>query len=190
MRRPAARWDASPKNTFVPASNRCLCTSCRIGYGNGKPRDRDIFAEEPNARLKALVTRFLPLFFAAGLSLALAGLLYFVSQASKERDEALASQRHSFLVMNIARALDATISRSESTLARYVISTDKDVGRVYQSEWRLARQQLDLLARETRKDSRQKALVAQLREAYMQRGTELNDIALRTSYDQQVGSLA
>jgi signal transduction histidine kinase/ActR/RegA family two-component response regulator len=137
-----------------------------------------------------LVTRFLPLFFAAGLSLALAGLLYFVTQASKERDEALASQRHSFLVMNIARALDATISRSESTLARYVISTDKDVGRIYQSEWRLAGQQLELLARETRKDSRQKALVAQLREAYMQRGTELNDIALRTSYDQKMGSLA
>ena len=137
-----------------------------------------------------MVTRFLPLFFAAGLSLALAGLLYFVTQASKERDEALASQRHSFLVMNIARALDATISRSESTLARYVISTDKDVGRIYQSEWRLAGQQLELLARETRKDSRQKALVAQLREAYMQRGTELNDIALRTSYDQKMGSLA
>lgn len=92
--------------------------------------------------------------------------------------------------MNIARALDATISRSESTLARYVISTDKNVGRVYQSEWGKAGQQLELLARETRKDSSQKALVAQLRDAYLQRGRELNDIALRTSYDQKMGSLA
>jgi signal transduction histidine kinase len=54
----------------------------------------------------------------------------------------------------------------------------------------MAGKQLDLLARETRKDSGQKALVMQLREAYMQRGTELNDIALRTSYDQKMGSLA
>lgn len=137
-----------------------------------------------------MIARFLPLFFAAGLSLTLAALLFFVSQASRERDNALTSQRHSFVVMNIARALDATISRSESTLARYVISTDKDVGRIYQSEWGKAGQQLELLARETRKDPAQKALVAQLREAYLQRGQELNDIALRTSYDQKMGSLA
>ncbi|HKR17575.1 MAG TPA: ATP-binding protein [Rhizorhapis sp.] len=120
----------------------------------------------------------------------MAALLFFVSQASKERDQALTSQRHSFVVMNIARALDATISRSESTLARYVISTDKDVGRVYQSEWGKAGQQLELLARETRKDPAQKVLVAQLRDAYLERGRELNDIALRTSYDQKMGSLA
>lgn len=139
--------------------------------------------------MRALIGRFLPLFFAAGLSLTLAALLYFVSQAGEERDDALASQHHSFLVMNIARALDGTIARSESTLARYVISTDKDVGRLYQSEWRKAGHQLELLARETRKDSRQKALVAQLREAYFQRGRELDDIALRTSYDQKMGAL-
>lgn len=113
-----------------------------------------------------------------------------MTQAGKERDEALARQRHSFAVMNIARALDATVAKSEYILARYVISTDKDVGRLYQSEWRRAGAQLELLARETRKDADQKALVAELREAYLQRGRELDDIALRTSYDQKMGALA
>src|SRR3546814_1383368 len=52
--------------------------------------------------------------------------------------------------MNIARAADATIARAEYILARYVISTDKDVGRLYQSEWRRAGLQLELLARQVR----------------------------------------
>ncbi|MBK5263655.1 MAG: response regulator, partial [Alphaproteobacteria bacterium] len=94
------------------------------------------------------------------------------------------------MVMNIARALDGTIAKSEYILARYVISTDKDVGRLYQSEWHKAGQQLELLKRETRDSPRQMMLVSQLRDAYMQRGRELDDIALRTSYDQKMGSLA
>src|SRR3546814_3825074 len=92
--------------------------------------------------------------------------------------------------MNIARAADATIARAEYILARYVISTDKDVGRLYQSEWRRAGLQLELLARQVRDSPPQKALVAQLRLAYRERGRELDDIALRTSYDQKMGSLA
>src|SRR3546814_8678601 len=155
-----------------------------------KPEGRAIFADEPNIRPLCALVRFLPLFFAAALSLALAALLYFVSQAGRDRDEALASQRHSFLVMNIARAADATIARAEYILARYVISTDKDVGRLYQSEWRRAGLQLELLARQVRDSPPQTALVAQLRLAYRERGRELDDIALRTSYDQQLGSLA
>src|SRR3546814_20259080 len=78
-----------------------------------KPEVRAIFADEPNIRPWSDLGRFLPLFFAAALSLALAALLYFVSQAGRARDEALASQRHSFLVMNIARAADATSARAE-----------------------------------------------------------------------------
>src|SRR3546814_6640872 len=113
----------------------------------------------------------------------LAALRYFGSQAGRERAAALATQRHSFLVMNIARAADATIARAEYILARYVISTDKDVGRLYQSEWRRAGLQLELLARQVRDSPPQKALVAQLRLAYRERGRELDDIALRTSYD-------
>src|SRR3546814_13314599 len=86
--------------------------------------------------------------------------------------------------MNIVRAADATIARAEYILARYVISTDKDVGRLYQSEWRRAGLQLELLARQVRDSPPQKALVAQLRLAYRERGRELDDIALSTRHDQ------
>src|SRR3546814_15835721 len=92
--------------------------------------------------------------------------------------------------MNIARAADTTIARAEYILARYVISTDKDVGRLYQSEWRRAGLQLDLLARQVRDSPPHKALVAQLRLAYRERGRELDDIALPTSHDPKMGYLA
>src|SRR3546814_19531472 len=98
--------------------------------------------------------------------------------------------RHSFLVMNIARAADATIARAEYILARYVISTDKDVGRLYQSDWRRAGLQLELLARQVRDSPQQTASVAQLRLAYRERGREPDALALRTSYDQNSGSRA
>src|SRR3546814_1778678 len=82
------------------------------------------------------------------------------------------------------------MARAEYILARYVISTDKDVGRRYQSEWRRAGLQLELLERQVRDSPPQKALVAQLRLAYRERGRELDDIALPTSFDQNMGSLA
>src|SRR3546814_14403082 len=50
--------------------------------------------------------------------------------------------------------------------------------------------QLELLARQVRDSPPQKALVAQLRLASRERGRELDDIALRTSYAQKMGCLA
>src|SRR3546814_7057779 len=61
---------------------------------------------------------------------------------------------------------------------------------LFRSEWRRAGLQLELLARQVRDSPPQKPLVAQLRLAYRERGRELDDIALRTSYDQKMGSLA
>src|SRR3546814_17671663 len=80
--------------------------------------------------------------------------------------------------MNIARAADATIARDEYILARYVISTDKDVGRLYPSAWRHAGLQLELLARQVRDRQPPKALVEQLRQAYTERGRGRGALAM------------
>ncbi|MDX3909114.1 MAG: ATP-binding protein [Sphingobium sp.] len=144
--------------------------------------------ELPKSR--RVLRRILALLIGLPLIGALAALLYFTSVASQDRETALAEQRHSFEVITLANRLDATIAKSETTLARYVISTDPDIGRLFQSQWREAGAQLDALARATRKSSWQRAAVGGLREAYVDRGQTLSEIGLRTTYDQKMGALS
>src|SRR3546814_2975447 len=92
-----------------------------------KPEGRAIFADEPNIRPWSDLGRCLPLFFAAALSLALAALLYFVSQAGRERDEALASQRHSFLVMKPYRPYRRCAGAHDRPLASIQRSTTRSL---------------------------------------------------------------
>lgn len=139
---------------------------------------------------RANLARALPAVLAVVLVGALGSLLYLVSAASSERDKALEWQRHSYEVINLARAVDGSIAKSESTLARYVISMDKNVGLVFQSQWRHAGTELTALKRAIRDNPHQRALLAKLRIAYTERGEVLSNIALRTNYKQRMGSLA
>ncbi|WP_241241886.1 ATP-binding protein [Sphingobium algorifonticola] len=129
---------------------------------------------------------------AIGLPLvtALAALLYFATIASNDRDTALAEQQHSFEVIVLANRLDASIAKSETTLARYVISLDPDIGRLFQSQWRSASAELDALVFATRRSSWQKDAINGLRDAFVDRGKMLSEIGLRTTYDQKLGALA
>lgn len=133
--------------------------------------------------------RLLPLLIGLSLAATIGALLYFASMAARERDLALAQQQRSYEIMSLARRLDASVAKAESSLARYVISLDKDIGRQYQDNWDTASGELYALKMSTRNDPVQRELVGQLETAFAQRGQTLNDIALRTTYDQKSAAL-
>ncbi|CAN5138030.1 hypothetical protein BH11PSE5_BH11PSE5_15890 [soil metagenome] len=148
------------------------------------------YIDEELPKTRRVIRRVVGAAIGLPLIIALGALLYFASMASSDRDMALDEQRHSFEVINLATRLDASIAKSEATLARYVIGMDPDTGRLFQSQWRRAGAELDALAFSTRKSPWQKTAVQGLREAYLDRGKTLNEIGLRTTYDQKLGALS
>lgn len=143
--------------------------------------------EAPGWRL--WVERAFPFLFAVPLMAALGALLYLTSAAGSERALALAQQQHSYEIIALARRLDGSIAKAEATLARYVISMEADTGRLYDEQWNRASAQLSALERETRDNAEQQRRLAALRQAFRDRREMLNDIALRTNYDQKITSL-
>ncbi|MDO7834695.1 ATP-binding protein [Sphingobium sp. HBC34] len=142
------------------------------------------------AGARAALRRVLPLLLAALLIGALGALVFTASNASRDHQRALAEQQRSFEVIALARAFEAKSARAEVTLARYVISLDPDTGRLYQDQWRSAASQLKALAYATRGSGWQRGNVAALQYAFTQRGRTLNEIGLRTTYDQKMAALA
>jgi signal transduction histidine kinase/CheY-like chemotaxis protein len=137
-----------------------------------------------------MVRRALPLLLAALLIGALGALVYTASNASDDHQRALAEQQRSFEVIALARGFEARTARAEVTLARYVISLDPDTGRLFQDQWRGAASQLKALTYATRGSGWQRGNVAALHYAFIARGRTLNEIGLRTTYDQKMGALA
>lgn len=135
------------------------------------------------------IDRSLPVLIGISLVVAIGALLYFASIAARQQEQALMEQQRSYEIVTLARRLDASVAKAESSLARYVISMDKNIGRKYQDEWNSASQELAALSRGTRNDPAQAKLVRQLEQAFKERGRTLNDIALRTTYDQKSTSL-
>jgi signal transduction histidine kinase/ActR/RegA family two-component response regulator len=112
----------------------------------------------------------------------LVALIVTLGGANRQRDTALRLQSHSYEVMILSRTLSSTIARSEASLGRYVISGDKQLGRLYVDEWKLAGQQISRLDQVTDDNQRQTGRIAALRGAYDERGKELALIALSTNY--------
>ncbi|MBO9581639.1 MAG: response regulator [Sphingobium sp.] len=133
--------------------------------------------------------RTVPLMLAVLLAVALGLIVYLADRAAEERDSAIAAQRRSFEVMMLATRLDGTIANSEALLARYVVGLDKEIGRQFQAEWNTAQAELKELRRATRRSDDQAKNVEALKEAVDARGKALNQIALRTSYDQKMEAL-
>ncbi len=123
-------------------------------------------------------------------ALVLVALMLTLNNANAQRDRALRLQTHSFEVMILARTLSGTISGSEASLGRYVISGDKLLGRRFYDEWRVAGQQITKLDRVTDDNSEQQKLTDDLRRAYEVRGRELSLIALSTNYHKNDQALA
>ncbi len=128
--------------------------------------------------------------------LALAGIATLIaiiltlSGANRARDQALKRQSHSYDVMILARTLDGTIARSEASLGRYVISGDRQIGRLYFDEWTLAGAQIDRLDELIPNKSDQQQQMDRLRAAYGQRGTELSSTAVNTNYKRNTQAFA
>src|SRR5688500_13439826 len=107
---------------------------------------------------------------ATGLLIA---LLMMVASSNNARDQALASERHSYDVMLLTRTVDATIARPEAALGRYVLDEERETGSLYYNEWQLAARQIGELERLVRHDSGQLARVRAMRRLYEERGREL-----------------
>jgi signal transduction histidine kinase/CheY-like chemotaxis protein len=148
------------------------------------------YMEDQESGWQAAVRRFFPLVLVILLVGALGTLLYNASNASRDHEQALMEQRRSFEIIALARAFEAKTARAEVTLARYVISLDPDVGRLFQDQWRTASSQLKLLNYATRGSGWQRANVQELQHAFEQRGKTLSEIGLRTTYDQKMAALA
>ncbi|QQV78325.1 response regulator [Sphingomonas aliaeris] len=135
----------------------------------------------PGERKTAWRTRMLVVMAVSGAAVLFA-LTLTLGEANRQRDRALRLQSHSYEVMILARTLSSTIAQSEASLGRYVISTDKQLGRLYSEEWKKAGNLIGKLDRVTRDNGVQNQSVAQLLEAYDARGSELSDTALSTNY--------
>ncbi len=147
-----------------------------------------VMAEE-GTLLRERVDRLLPVAIGISLALTVSALLYFAGTAASEQREAQLQQQRSYEIVALAHQLDASVAKAESSLGRYVISMDKDIGRQYQAEWDRAAQELATLRRVTYNDRVEAELVEQLEAAFKERGAALSDIALRTTYDQKQTSL-
>ena len=120
----------------------------------------------------------------------LIGLVAMVTISNRQRDEALSWERHAYDVMLLTRTLDATMSRSEAALGRYVLDEDRKTGSFYYTEWRAAGRQIDRLKRLMRNDSEQTSRLADLQRLYQKRGEELHLAATRAAAGKGSGGIA
>ncbi|MFL6844146.1 MAG: ATP-binding protein [Allosphingosinicella sp.] len=112
-------------------------------------------------------------------ALLLVALMLMVTSSTEARDEALASERHSYDVMLLTRTVDGTIARAEAALGRYVLDEDvKASGSVYGTEWRQAQQLIGELRRQVRANPEQLGRIEKLEDLFEQRGRELAPAAL------------
>jgi signal transduction histidine kinase/ActR/RegA family two-component response regulator len=124
-------------------------------------------------------------------ALLLVVLMFMVTSSNQVRDEALASERHSYDVMLLTRTVDGTIARAEAALGRYVL--DEDVatsGSIYGTEWRQARQLIAELRRQVRGNPEQLARVEELETLFATRGRELAPAALAAQAKRGSGGIS
>jgi signal transduction histidine kinase/ActR/RegA family two-component response regulator len=106
-------------------------------------------------------------------ALVLLAMVFLVAVSNNARDGALDGERHAYDVTLLTRSLDASISRSEAALGRFVLDEKwKPSGYTYYSEWRLAGQQLAELDRLLHNEPAQRANLQRLRDLYQKRGEE------------------
>ena len=123
-------------------------------------------------------------------AIVLALLVVTLAEVNGQRDRALASQRHSYDVMILARTVQGTVAHAEASLGRYVISGDQQLGQIYYDDWRRARQAIGRLAKLVRDNDVQLTHVAILQEAFRTRGDELALTALSTNYGKNSQALS
>ena len=112
-------------------------------------------------------------------TLILLGMVLLVALSNQARDTALQQERRSYDVTLLTRTVDATISRAEAALGRFVLDElPEKSGAIYSDQWRLAELQINQLDALVRGNPEQRQRVAELRQLYQRRGAELNEAAL------------
>ncbi|RYE01164.1 MAG: response regulator [Sphingomonadales bacterium] len=112
----------------------------------------------------------------------LAALIFFQQRTDGARDRAIALQQHTFEVIMRANQLSGAVASAEAALGRYVVSADAALGRQYTDQWGKAGEQLNRLRQLTSDNPAQQAQLASLRQAFDERGKELNETALYSTY--------
>jgi signal transduction histidine kinase len=152
--------------------------------------EQELRGDDAGERDPTGIRRALAAGFALVAALGLIVLILLVSLSNAERDAALKAQRRSFEVMNLARTLESTMSRSEAALGRYVVSGDQQTGRYYFEQWRRAGFLITRLKRATSEEPQQVRMISRLETIYRARGEQLAEVALRTNYRQGWNALA
>jgi len=119
----------------------------------------------------------------------LAALLFMVAQSNGARDEALASERHSYDVMLMTRTVDGTIARAEATLGRYVLDEKAATGVDYYQDWVLAGQQITRLRQLVGDNPTQRDRVDRLRGLYARRDAEFAAAARAAAQGKGTGGI-
>ena len=121
-------------------------------------------------------------------TLILLAMVVLVAISNQARDRALEGERHAYDVSLLTRSVDASVSRAEAALGRFVLDEDeKGSGNIDYSQWRLAEQQIAQLERLVRNDPRQRARVQELKERFEARGKEFALAARATAAQQGSG---
>ncbi|WP_332811932.1 ATP-binding protein [Sphingomonas sp.] len=128
-------------------------------------------------------------FGAFAATIVLIALVVMVTISNRNRDNALAWERHAYDVVLLTRTVDATVARAEAALGRFVLDERQPTGTVYYNEWLLAGRQIGQLKQLVHNDPLQKVQVARLEALYLQRGTELAVAAERVASKQAGGGV-
>ncbi|HEY0625416.1 MAG TPA: ATP-binding protein [Allosphingosinicella sp.] len=119
----------------------------------------------------------------------LVALVVMVTLSNRARDDAVAWERHTYEVLWLTRNVDAAISRSEATLARFVLDENDRTGMAYYDEWRRAGRQISQLSRMVRQNPEQRRRVDELQQLYNARGQEFAAAAAAAVSRQQSGGV-
>ena len=106
-------------------------------------------------------------------TLILLTMVVLVAMSNKARDAALTSERHAYDINLVTRGVDASLTRAEAALGRFVLDESVDTtGNIYYSQWRLAGEQITQLDQLVSNDREQSHRVDELEALYTARGEE------------------
>ena len=106
-------------------------------------------------------------------TLALIGLIYLVTQSNRARDEALRWERSTNSLLLLTRNIDASISRAETELNRFLLDGEPPTATSYYNQWRQAGSLVDQLQRAMRSDPAQARRASEVAELFRRRSEEL-----------------
>ncbi len=111
-------------------------------------------------------------------TLVLLAMVFLVAMSNRARDEALQLERHAYDVTLLARSIEASISRSEAALGRFVLDEEtRTSGNIYYEQWNLAARQIRQLEQFVASDSAQRERVEELQVHFNDLGKQFANVA-------------